>query len=604
MGGIVKLSEPEFTEFAGFSEWIIYAIICSSLLFALPAFAQQTSVAVLPSDGSLSSDELEILTDKMREAALKVLPTNAFTLLKQDVVVKRLGGQESYVKECRESSCIVDLGKKAQVDYVVQASVRKLGALIMLKVELYHVGTEGLVGMLNDEAENVRSLLSVVEKKAPDVFGKIPGASGRKAPAPSPSFAGGVSGVQTTGEDYEFDGGKSYLASITTEPEGAVLSFDGAPDSRCAKTPCTIVLAEGNVRIVASLEQYERGDTTVFVRQNNQSVSIRLKANFGVLEVKPAYLDGVGKSEGWSLSLNGKAVSSWENRLSPGAYKVELNHRCYDAISFEAGINKDKREVFDMANYVKLKKGGLVLDAERNGEPISEPVYVNGKQAGETPFSGSVPICAEIELGNNKEKVDVVLRHNEKVVHTVKSSGGVSGGVLTDSRDSKRYKVVKIGTQTWMAENLNYNANGSKCYSNSNANCDKYGRLYNWSTAKSACPKGWHLPSDGEWTTLAKSAGGTGNYGDGGTAGTKLKAKSGWNNNGNGTDEFGFSALPGGYGNSSGSFYYVGSDGSWWSSTEYSATRAYYRDMSFGNARVGRSGYDKGIFRSVRCVQD
>ena len=138
-----------------------------------------TTVAVLPSDGAaLNSDELEALTDEMREAALKVLPTNTFVLLKQDVVVRRLGGAENYINECIAGSCIVDLGKKAQVDYVAKASVLELGNRIRLKVELHNVRTEGQVGMLNDDAENVEDLFAIVKKRVPDeVFGKIPGAS-------------------------------------------------------------------------------------------------------------------------------------------------------------------------------------------------------------------------------------------------------------------------------------------------------------------------------------------------------------------------------------------------------------------------------------------
>jgi hypothetical protein len=388
--------------------------------FALNAFAQQTTVAVLPSEGaSLNNDELEALTDKMREAALKVLPAETFILLKQDVVVRRLGGAENYIKECSESSCIVDLGKKAQVDYVAQASVGKLDDEMRLKVELYNVRTEGLVGIFNDEAENLKGLLAIVDKNVPNVFGKIPGASSGKVP--SPTFAGGIGGVQIAGGNYEFAGEKSYLVNIATEPQGAVLSFNGVPDSRCTKTPCRAELAEGSVRIIANLEQYEIADTTVSIKQNNQSINIRLKANFGVLEIKPAYLDGIGNGEQWSLAINDKTYHSFENRLNPGKYEVKLSHECYEALSFEAGINKDKRVVFNMASQkINLKMGGLALRAEQDGEPVSEPVFVNGERVGETPFSGTVPVCANIEVGSYKERVNVRLKHNEKVAHTHK----------------------------------------------------------------------------------------------------------------------------------------------------------------------------------------
>ena len=218
------------------------------LLFVVfAAYGQQTSVAVLPSDGTvLNNDELEALTDKMREAALKVLPTNTFVLLKQDVVVKRLGGAENYIKKCKESSCIVDLGKQAQVDYVAQASVGKLGDKIRLKVELYNVRTEGLVGMLSDEeSENVKDLLAIVEKRVPEVFNKI----------------------------------KNYLINITSDPKGADLSFDIESHSGCT-TPCNVELPAGSVRITANLNQYETTDTTVSIKQNNQSIHIRMKPNF------------------------------------------------------------------------------------------------------------------------------------------------------------------------------------------------------------------------------------------------------------------------------------------------------------------------------------
>jgi uncharacterized protein (TIGR02145 family) len=171
-------------------------------------------------------------------------------------------------------------------------------------------------------------------------------------------------------------------------------------------------------------------------------------------------------------------------------------------------------------------------------------------------------------------------------------------GSFTDTRDGKVYKTVKIGTQTWLAENLNYEAEGSKCYDNNPANGQKYSRLYDWETAKKACPPGWHLPSDKEWQELVNSAGGDK------IAGEELKAKSGWNSNGNGTDDYGFAALPGGDGDSNGYFNDVGDYGVWWSSSEDGSDYAYSRRMVYNIEDVYYDNYRKSYLFSVRCVKD
>jgi len=175
----------------------------------------------------------------------------------------------------------------------------------------------------------------------------------------------------------------------------------------------------------------------------------------------------------------------------------------------------------------------------------------------------------------------------------------IISGMLTDSRDGKKYRTVKIGNQTWMAENLNYNASGSKYYRNNSANGDKYGRLYTWSAAKEACPVGWHLPNDAEWTMLTDYVGGLK------TAGKKLKSTSGWKDrNGNGMDEYGFSALPGGHGNSDGSFVNAGYYGYWWSATDIDAAYAGNRYMYYIYEYVNWISSDKSYLFSVRCVAD
>jgi uncharacterized protein (TIGR02145 family) len=219
------------------------------------------------------------------------------------------------------------------------------------------------------------------------------------------------------------------------------------------------------------------------------------------------------------------------------------------------------------------------------------------------------------------------------VVVPSSSSSSIQTGVIYGTPvtyEGETYQTVVIGTQTWMKRNLNYNAPGSKCgdgSSLSDANtstCDTYGRLYDWATAmalssscnsstcssqigakhRGICPSGWHIPSDAEWTTLTNYVGGSS------TAGKKLKAMSGWNDyngkSGNGTDAYGFAALPGGFGCCYGSFGSVGEYGTWRSATENIAVSAYFQRMIYNGDDIG--GYNisngKDNLLSVRCVKD
>jgi len=172
-------------------------------------------------------------------------------------------------------------------------------------------------------------------------------------------------------------------------------------------------------------------------------------------------------------------------------------------------------------------------------------------------------------------------------------------GTFTDSRDGKAYNTVKIGNQMWMAENLKYRtSSGSWCYGNDSSNCDKYGRLYDWNTAMTACPSGWHLSTDQEWSNLITAVGSS--------AGTKLKAAIGWDkngDNGNNTDDYGFSALPGGKRSYDGNFSTVGNSGYWWTALKLRDAAAYrHIYYGFGSVRDGINRNDGGF--SVRCVED
>ena len=171
----------------------------------------------------------------------------------------------------------------------------------------------------------------------------------------------------------------------------------------------------------------------------------------------------------------------------------------------------------------------------------------------------------------------------------------------------------------WMAENLNFKTDSSYCYNGEDSNCTKYGRLYRWVAAvgksesecgngytcplpsgniQGVCPSGWHLPSKAEWETLFNAVGGQS------TAGKVLKATSGWNSRGNGTDAFGFSVLPAGYRYIDGINRYEGDYAFFWSSSEYASNSAYKMYLGYGEDWANLIGDSKSYGFSVRCLQD
>ncbi|WP_456379050.1 FISUMP domain-containing protein [Lutibacter sp.] len=211
-------------------------------------------------------------------------------------------------------------------------------------------------------------------------------------------------------------------------------------------------------------------------------------------------------------------------------------------------------------------------------------------------------------------------------------------GEFTDARDSKIYKWVKIGNQIWMAENLNYTGSGIQqitdddewannsdgdgwCYNENNESySNTYGVLYQWEAAKKACPSGWHLPTDAEWTQLENYLIDNGYSYDGVVGSTgiakSLATDNGWEisdkSGAIGNSDFpefrnktGFSAFPSGYRIYYGYFNNLGYYGYWWCATEIDTNSVHRRQLYYDNIEVNRNdGTDKLNGFSVRCVKD
>ncbi len=236
-------------------------------------------------------------------------------------------------------------------------------------------------------------------------------------------------------------------------------------------------------------------------------------------------------------------------------------------------------------------------NAESNGSSQSSSSEKNAESSSSEKLSGAGSSSAGKAKSSSSEN------SSSSAMETITSSDGSvydsSSNTLTDLRDGQTYKTVTIGTQTWMADNLNYETENSYCYDDDPSNCSKYGRLYTWAAAKTVCPSGWHLPSKTEFEALITAVGGSS------TAGAKLKSQTGWTAYDGITNEdaFGFSALPAGSRYSNGVYYYEGSHAYFWRSTEYDSRYAYfmYLNYSLDGAYLSH-GKDLGF--SVRCVKD
>ncbi len=298
--------------------------------------------------------------------------------------------------------------------------------------------------------------------------------------------------------------------------------------------------------------------------------------------------------------FNKDIISDWEIKMAESMKKYSTRV-CFE---WMVTTNKGEKEnIMTPAFFSKLK--------DKNVDIIYVIKDKNGK------------ILTEVTMDPvNLQELEELYAY-EWNANAIEPSSVVKGSVV-DDRDGKTYKTVKIGKQTWMAENLNFKVDNSSCYSNQEPMCDKYGRLYTWDAAmdsaavfstsgkdcgnenkcsatypvRGICPKGWHLPTFDEFDSLKVAVGGRSKVG------INLKAASGWENDWNGADTYGFSALPAG--NRSfglGSFWSEGSKAFFWSSTERSEKDAFQMTLTSDDQGVAANEI-KSASLSVRCVKD
>ncbi len=343
----------------------------------------------------------------------------------------------------------------------------------------------------------------------------------------------------------------------------------------------------GSFEEFENLNIFESGDENAALL----AVSVMMQAetdDAGLAKRVEKFADSFVETGEWKDSATKKAISEW-------AVEATANGKL-DSIrkNVEAWNDGDKVAAFEKFIEAYADGDSVILSSESgSSSSLQKDMSSSSSSSSVSPKSSDSETSVSSSSSANAG-----------------SEYDASANTLKDLRDGQVYRIVKIGDQVWMAENLNYETDSSFCYNDSVKYCTKYGRLYTWAAAMNACPDGWRLPSETDFKNLVNAVGGKD------SAGIKLKSNSGWNDydgvSGNGTDAFGFSALPAGTGDAN-QYGAMNHTADFWGSTECGTENspepgngcAYELYLDYRNAEVSLPSYAaKDVVLSVRCMKD
>ena len=320
-----------------------------------------------------------------------------------------------------------------------------------------------------------------------------------------------------------------------------------------------------------------------------------------------------GSSENELGSLDGVAVQQSSRLLSPEEKVPDMNVSSESVSEYSSS-----GEEITSSELAASSAEALSSEMESVGEPASSS-SVDSSAVFDSLFNILFPDGIEgIDTArHDPDSVGVWHFYDPRGTH---DNPDFAYGSMTDPRDGIVYKTTTIGGQVWMAENLNYfdiegapsSIKNDWCYWDKPENCESAGRLYTWKVAKRVCPEGWRLPTNEDWTALLTAVGADTLNPIAWKGANVLKSKSGWENGGNGTDDFGFTALPAGrkfFTKVQDGFTNHGCSAYMWSATEPDIaagadTLAFSLELNCSNENAMVNTFKKTEGLSVRCVKE
>ncbi len=341
---------------------------------------------------------------------------------------------------------------------------------------------------------------------------------------------------------------------------------------------------------MAKVWNISKKDLEVFIdAAYNDIKKFRMNNVVGFLLQKNGYSKRSIMSRAQKLHIDSAVVEQWIDETP--AKLEQIAAECL------AG-NKDRVEELlketpvnpNWMNTILETYGGHVQVSDKNGNGKTKPDADSGKNGKGEKKSSKGGCCGCLSILVLLTVILCIVFIDDIEDYLIYN--GIQYDEITDARDGQKYRVREIGGVVWMAENLRYNASGSWC-----ENCERYGRLYTWDAAVSACPDGWILPTVDQWNDLFTAVGTPEN------AGKNLKATYKWDDDGNGLNTVGFAALPAGfYSIKDAAVKKQGTFTRWWTYTAESLEKALRVRIDGDSANVRIDPIGTGYGLSVRCV--
>lgn len=355
----------------------------------------------------ITAEERRYLTDILRGLAIQSLPAEQnFTIMTRENINVMLPPGKT-IEDC-EGSCLAETGRNIAADYVAQARIALVGGTLAINVEMYETAGNKLIASFSGKANDVNALEQIIRNQSEEFFRKV-------------KNAGTGWGEFSANEAFAFQGIQKVIVEITSNPQGAVPTVDGKGLPKCTATPCKVLLEAGEHRFVVSKEHYDDTEVTVDITENNQKVSLDLPPIFGYLNVSPKLDANVGSLQDVSITVDGNPENKLSLIVDQGPHQVVISHPCYDPAYFNVAVERQKSQKIEKA--LVRGAGGLELNVEKKEVPQEVNVYVDGTMIGKTPFSGTIPLCSKITVGDSlyTEEVKADLKWHEvvKVVHAM-----------------------------------------------------------------------------------------------------------------------------------------------------------------------------------------